>query len=193
MHYKKNIDIDIEASKKAEVLIFIRDYASPMLLLDIFFDVIYYIILIAAFPVMSIFILIDSLNHTFYLLFSILYFIITVTIASLITYVLCSPRKLMRISGISPQKNYAILEKISKQADWDLRLNSGKFSVYKAGYSLISYGKELVVIYDHQDILINCINLSRMGSRSPFHWSGSRKMEKQIRKKFKQHLAQIQS
>lgn len=120
------------------------------------------------------------------ILFSTFLFIIALSLALLFFYALLNINKLRKVKGISPKDNKALITTILEEFEWELYRNNIQFTQATIDWSWISfdYGKEIVVIYENENILINCVSYGRGDLKLFTHWFINRKKENEIIKEF---------
>lgn len=94
------------------------------------------------------------------------------------------------LKGSGPRQNKDVLLTILDKEGWMFSKNNDKILAANFGYHWYSwdYGKQIVVIFCGQDVLINCICWTQDGEGSPFHWFANRKTEKRIINEFETAL-----
>jgi hypothetical protein len=122
--------------------------------------------------------------------FSTLLFIISLLIALLFIYALSNINKLRKVKGISPKENKALITTILEEFEWGLYRNNIQFTQASIDWNWLSfdYGKEIVVIYENENILINCVSFGRGDIKLFSHWFINRKKENEIIKEFEKQI-----
>ncbi|HET8810455.1 MAG TPA: hypothetical protein VFM65_09360 [Flavobacteriaceae bacterium] len=87
--------------------------------------------------------------------------------------------KLKRISGISEEKNRQIIKKKAKQLGWKI-LNEDENLMEFGFHDLTNWRRQVIVIFDQKDILINSTAYGLFDLKSPFHWFGKRSSENSL-------------
>lgn len=176
------LDIEIGKSKESGKLIFSRNPNFGKIS-----EIILWIAIIGMFPFISVMNLIRNFENKESLLIPILYLIISVIFGYLFFYSLLSIDKLKRIKGISGSKNRNIITEIGKELNWETQRHNQQITVLTKNWnwSSTNWGRQIVIIYDQKDILINCVTFGKYGIKSPFHWFSGRKIEKELKTKFK--------
>ena len=189
MYYTKDIDVNIEASKRSNKLVFIRNY-SFSLVFKIITDGFTSIVLFCLFPFISIFLLKNNLTIGLPFILSLIFLIITVPFGCISIYGMLAPERLRRIRGISKNKNRELFKKVIKKSGWHTYRGNKEMDIFKKDWKWTStnYGRELIVIYDDKDILINCIALGRGEIKLHFHWFSNRKIEKKLMQEFENKM-----
>jgi hypothetical protein len=90
--------------------------------------------------------------------------------------------KLEKIAGISKEWNREVCRVAANKLGWEIIKDNADILVAKKynSFKWDDSGKELVLIYKSNFILLNCVTYGRHNFKSPFHWFSSRKAERQI-------------
>ncbi|WP_298420331.1 hypothetical protein [uncultured Kordia sp.] len=181
--------IDVGASIKKEKLVFERE-TSLFSFIDKFSRFFLNTIFISAFPFISIMTLIDNIKNNNSFILTFLSTIISIVISFYILFSLAASSKLKRIIGISGSKNRTIIKNIKLESNWEIQRHNQEITVFKKKWTWTStnWGRQLFIIYDGKDILINCTTFGKYDAKSPFHWFSSRKIEKQFQRKFQKYI-----
>jgi hypothetical protein len=102
--------------------------------------------------------------------------------------------KLRSFHGIDYAENRKRISKILKKTNWEVRTNRSDLIIAQEDYHILSWdwGKELVIIFEKNEILINCISFGRSQMKSPFHWFVNRKRENEIIREFEKTMLKLQ-
>jgi hypothetical protein len=124
------------------------------------------------------------------ILFSTFLFIIALFLALLFFFAWLNINKLRKVKGISPKENKALIATILEEFEWELYRNNIQFAQASIdwNWSSFDYGKELVVIYENDNILINCVSFGRGDIKLFSHWFINRKKENEIIKEFESRI-----
>jgi hypothetical protein len=106
------------------------------------------------------------------------------TIGAFVAYSAFAANKLKRIQGSSKEQNRTLIKQILEQQGWYLRNDTQQYTVAFQKCGVFSDFNEMTIIYDKQDILINCIAYSEPNTESPFHWFVNRNLERKLVNKF---------
>ncbi|MBL4587031.1 MAG: hypothetical protein JKX84_08260 [Flavobacteriales bacterium] len=179
------LDIEIEKSKEEEKLIFPRKS-----IFDNLIDIFFWVMIIGIFPFISAINIIRKFENNESIVIPILYLLISVALGCLCIYSLRYSDKLKRIRGISGNENRRAIKEIGTELKWESERHNQQITVLSKDWSWYSanWGRQIVIIYDRKDILINCITFMRYGMRSPFHWFSSRRIEKGLKEKFEHKI-----
>ena len=117
---------------------------------------------------------------------SVVIFGIGLLISMVLSYSILNRFRLTRISGTSWQDNYQQVELIMRQMNGKIVFSNEVMMVISLPWKWNSthWGKQLIIIFDKEDILVNCISFLAFGIVSPFHWFGNRKIESNLSKAF---------
>jgi len=151
--------------------------------LEIIVNIFFYIAFLGAFPfIATIYFLNNSHTNNIY---PVLFILITYFLALALIYALLNNRKLKRVNGENENFTREICKKALVDSDWIICTNNKNILIGTKswGWTSLDWGKEIVVIFDKKDILINSVAYGRYGTVSPFHWFANRNREKMIIKK----------
>ena len=180
------IDINIEKSKKKQRLVYKKWIFEAIV--DFFGGV----ILVVSFPALSTVFLYSQLttNAPDYLITAILIFTLTIGFGGLMLYSILNLDNLKRITGTLRDANKQIIREIAINHEWTIHQDNNNMTVITPKWSWFSlnWGRQIVVIYNKQDILINCMAFGLNDIKSPFHWFGNRKYEKIIKEEFEEKI-----
>lgn len=104
--------------------------------------------------------------------------------------------KLTKINGEQKDLNREAVKLTAESFNWRVaHHNNQQFSIliYPWKHSSTNWGREIVVIYDRQDILINCLIFGLHDLKSPFHRGSYLRISKQLTQKFKEFLQQLRN
>lgn len=93
--------------------------------------------------------------------------------------------KLERLTGISPDKNRQIINKVLEELKWTKMYENKDFLITFPEVSFLSSMHQITILYDDKDILINSITFGRGAMISPFHRSGDNERKDKIIRRFK--------
>ena len=153
-------------------------------------DFLTYVILIGFFPILSALFLLDQIENGDYIVGAITLFSISLIFSGLILYSILNLDRLKRIHGTHREQNRERIKNLAEELGWTLQIHNQKVSVVSPPWSLLStnWGRQIVVIYDRQDILINSTSYGLHDFKSPFHWFGNRKLERIITEEFEKRV-----
>jgi hypothetical protein len=177
------IPINISKSKKAEKLITRRwlleksfEYLLPLMLIGMFLFIV----------IMEFYLSLNK-NESIGLFLSLLIF--TLIFSAFIVYSIFNVYTLKRIRGISRGKNSNLIKKIVKKNNWDMSANDQQISIINFSWrdSGTDCGKQMTILYDRNDILVNCISFGFFSSPSPFHWFANQRKVNKLKTEFESH------
>ena len=171
------IPINISKSKKAGMLITRQRFLEKL------FEYLLPLILVGIFPFIAILKFNSDLNKSGPIGLSLSFLIFTLTIGGFMIYSIFNVYKLKRINGISRGKNSNLIKKIAKKNEWNISANNQQISIINFSWqdSGTDWGKQMTILYDEKDILVNCISFGLYSSPSPFHWfANKRKVNKLV-------------
>jgi len=116
-----------------------------------------------------------------------------IIICGLLFYSILTINNLKRIQGTSKEQNREAIKELIKQLCWTIDLDSPELTIANLPWGLFSLnsGRQVVILYDRTDILINCTTYGRGDLKSPFGLFTNRKVERQIIEKFERQIKTI--
>ena len=175
-------NIDIVKSKKKVRLI------RKTWLIESFFDFIIYGVIVGFLPFSSGLFFIGHLkNHKDLFIVSIL-FLVALAFCGLLFYSVITLDRLKRINGTLKEQNRAFVKEVIGQLGWSIQYHNQQLTIASPPWSILSanWGRQVVIIYDREDILVNSTTYGLHDIKSPFHWFGNRKLERQLIEGFEQ-------
>ena len=144
------------------------------------FDLAIYVMLIAIFPFLGSVELFGNISRGTLGFWSIVFFISSCALGLGLAYSVLNMDRLKRIRGISREKNREFVRETARILGWQLRNGNTEFALLTPpwNWSQLNWGRDLVVIYDGSDILVNCVTYGKGKFRSPGHWFSSRRFER---------------
>jgi len=151
-------------------------------------DFLIYGIIIGFFPFFSGLYFIDCLKNSGNLFTATILFLIALILCGLLTYSILTLDRLKRIQGTFKEQNRETIKEIVEQLGWSIQNHNQQITVIRPPWSIFSanWGRQVVIIYDKGDILINCTTYGLHDIKSPFHWFGNRKLVRQLLDGFEQ-------
>ena len=120
--------------------------------------------------------------------------LITVTIGIFVIYSLKNIYKLERIKGLSRGKNSIIIKEMAEKNGWNISTDNQQISILKISWENsggLDWGKQLTIIYDKTDILVNCISFSLHSTPSPFHWFANKRKINKLKTEFEKGIKNV--
>ena len=181
------IPIDIPKSKKTGKLI------SRRWLLEKLFEYLLPLMLVGMFPFMAIMEFSSDLNKNEPIGLSLSFLIFTLTIGGFMIYSIFNVYNLKRINGISRGKNSNLIKKIAEKNEWNISANNQQISIINFSWqdSGTDWGKQMTILYDEKDILVNCISFGLYSSPSPFHWFANKRKVNKLRAEFENEIKNV--
>lgn len=159
-------------------------------LIEPIFDFLIYGTLIGCYPVFSGFYFFDQLKSRENLSFATILFFLALILCGLLFYSVLSIDRLKRIQGTLKEQNRELIKEVIEQLGWTIQFHNQDFTIASPPWSLFSanWGRQVVILYDKGDILINSTTYGLHDLKSPFHWFGNRKLERQLIEGFEQKV-----
>jgi len=175
------IPIDIPKSKQAGKLV-IKEW-----LLTKIFDFFLYFIFVIIFTFIAIMEFNSDLNKSEPIGFSLLFLILSLILSGLLIYSIINLNSLKRINGLSRGKNSNLIKKIAKNNSWKISSTNQQITIINFSWqdSGTDWGKQMTILYDDNDILVNCISFGLHSSPSPFHWFANQRKVNTLKTEFK--------
>jgi hypothetical protein len=176
--------IDILKSKQKERVIRKTWLIEPIL------DFLTYVVLVGAYPFISGLFFFDQLEKGDYLVGASILFALSLILGGLLLYSIINLDRLKRISGTLKERDRETIKDLTEKLGWNLQIHNQQLSILSPPWSWLStnWGRQIVVIYDRQDILINSTSYGLHDLKSPFHWFGNRKLERIVRDNFEKGI-----
>lgn len=154
-----------------------------------FIRVFAYFMVVLAFPYISLmFILIQQKNNQDYTS-GVLFLILSIIFSSYFLYNVFALNRLRRIKGQDISRNRLIMHTIMKRSGYRENYDSKRMTIAVDNQGILSaFGRVYTIIYDKEDILINCTTLGGIFRvRSPLHGIVNRVCENRIIKRVKEN------
>lgn len=157
------------------------------------YDFLAYAFLIGAFPFSSGLFFLQKLENGYNIVNPSVLLGISIFFGGLLLYSVINLNRLKRIKGIAKAQNQQAIKKVAKKHGWKLDSHNHRISIISLPWNWLStnFGREIFIIYDQQDILINTTTYGQYQSKSPLHWFGNRKTEKIIKDSFEQEIKKM--
>ncbi|MEE9408709.1 MAG: hypothetical protein V3V28_11620 [Polaribacter sp.] len=179
--------IPFNISKKAEKLITRQWFIEKL------FEYLLPLTLVSIFPFMTTMKLFSNLNKKEPIGLSILLLIFTYIISGIMIYSIFNMYKLNRIKGISRGKNSSLLKKIAEKNKWNISDINQQILIINFSWQDFgtNWGKQLTILFDGNDILVNCISFGLHSMPSPFHWFASKRKLNKLKMEFESGIKNV--
>ena len=159
-------------------------------LIEPIFDFLTYVVLVGAYPLLSGLFFFDQLENGDYIIGASVLFGLALILGGLLLYSIINLDRLKRISGTLKDGNREAVKNLTEKLGWTLQIHNQQVSILSPAWCWFStnWGRQIVVIYVRQDILINSTSYGLHDLKSPFHWFGNRKLEKIIKDNFEEEI-----
>ncbi|PQV44726.1 hypothetical protein CLV33_11813 [Jejuia pallidilutea] len=181
------IPIDISKSKTSGKLI------TRQWILEKIFEYLLPLMIVGMFPFIAIMEFNSNLKKDEPIGLSIVFLIFTLVIGGFMIYSIFNVYKLKRIKGISRGKNSNLIKKIAEKNEWNISANNQQISIINFSWqdSGTDWGKQMTILYDEKDILVNCISFGLFSSPSPFHWFANRRKVNKLTTEFENGIKNV--
>lgn len=125
---------------------------------------------------------------------SLVLFILSNAFSFLLIYAILDLKKLERIKGLSRGQNSDLIKKIAETNKWNIYSNNQQMTILNLAWKESSgydWGKQLTIIYDGTDILVNCISFGLYSSPSPFHWFANKRIINNLKTEFESGIKNV--
>tara|TARA_B100001059_G_C17706947_1_gene513321 strand:+ start:442 stop:1050 length:609 start_codon:yes stop_codon:yes gene_type:complete len=188
-HFKKLINqIDIPKSKQAEKLVFKR------WILERIAEYFLYGMFVIAFPFISFMEFNSDLTKNEPIGISLTFFTLSLILSSLLIYSILNLNTLKRVKGISRGQNTNLIKKIAEKNNWNIYSSNQQMTILNLNWkesSGFDWGKQLTIIYDGTDLLVNCISFGLHSSPSPFHWFANKRKINKLKTEFESGIKNV--
>jgi len=135
---------------------------------------IFYFMLIVSFPLTSGLFLLAQYKNNGSLFYVTLLLLITLIYSVILLSSVLNVNKLKRIKGSSKDQNIEFTREIFEQLDLEILKKDDQLTLGRHKSNSL---RQIVVLYDNQDILLNSTTYVLYDYKSPFHWFIDRKIE----------------
>ena len=170
--------IDIPKSKQTQKLVF------KQWVLESISEYFLYFMFVVPFPFAAIMEFTSDLSKNESIGVSFTFLIISFTFSFMLIYSIMNLNTLKRIKGLSRGQNTTLIKKIVERNNWSIYSSNQQMTIIflnwkESGGFGFDWGKQITIIYDGTDILVNCISFGLNSLPSPFHWfANKRKINK---------------
>jgi len=163
---------------------------SRTLLIEPVLNWINYSALIFSFPLSSALLLFAQINREGNLFYVTNLLIATILFCGFLLYSVLNLNKLRRVPGVSKELNIELTTEIAGKLGWKIITRDQQLLIANPSGRRFSsnWGRQVVIIYDKQDVLINSTYYGLHDFKSPFHWFGNRKLERQLIERFEENI-----
>lgn len=185
------ISIDVPKSRQTKKLV-IRE---SLLVKSI--EYFFFFILVMMFPFIFILQLNSDIDKSEPIGISIFFLTVSLIVSSLMIYSFFDMNSLKRISGLSRGKNSTLIKKIAKDNKWVISSMNQQITIisfsWKDSGIGTDWGKQMTILFDGNDILVNCISFGTHSSSnpSPFHWFPNRRKVNKLKTAFENEIKNI--
>jgi hypothetical protein len=134
----------------------------------------FYFILLVSFPLAAGLFLLAQYKNNGSIIYATLLLLITLIYSAILLYSFININNLKRIHGISKDQNKEFIREIFENLELQIIKQENELTVCK--YSSNSL-RQITVLYDNLDVLINSTTYALYDYKSPFHWFIDRKIE----------------
>ena len=152
-----------------------------------------YLMFVIALPFASLMELNSDLNNNEPIGFSIFFLILSFIFSSLLIYSIFNVNSVKRISGLSRGKNSNLIKRIAKKNNWNIQSTNQQITIINFSWqdSGTDWGKQMTILYDEKDILVNCISFGIASSPSPFHWFANKRKVNKLKSEFENGIKNV--
>ena len=119
--------------------------------------------------------------------------IFTITLTALLFYSIRKLYVLKRINGISISQNKTLIMKIGEKNNWKIDSTNKQMTIINFSWKDVGtdWGKQMTILYDRNDILVNCISFGLHSTPSPFHWFANKRKVNKLRVEFENGIKNV--
>lgn len=172
--------LDIETSIKKERLI----YKKP--LFTVVFEWMSTVVLTGFFIYLALLNLLAKVHDDASIVIPVILLLFSFAFFALVIYSKVNINTLTRLKGISRGKNSMALKHTGEVLNWNLIQHNQQKATFQLSWeeTYTDWGKQLIILYDKEDILINCTSYGLGSMPSEFHWFSNRKTILKFKKPF---------
>ncbi|MDO7173961.1 hypothetical protein [Mariniflexile sp. AS56] len=88
---------------------------------------------------------------------------------------------------MSRAQNVTLIKKITEENNWSIYSSNQQMTIINFSWKNsigFDLGKQLTIIYDGTDLLVNCMSFGLYSSPSPFHWLANKKKVNKLKMEF---------
>jgi hypothetical protein len=125
---------------------------------------------------------------------SLTFLILSLTFSFLLIYSILNLNTLKRIKGSSRGQNTNLIKKIAEKNNWNMYSSNQQMTILNLNWKEsggFDWGKQLTIIYDGNDILVNCISYGLHSSPSPFHWFANKRKINKLKTEFENGIKNV--
>lgn len=121
---------------------------------------------------------------------SLTFLIFTISLTYLLFYSIRKMYTLKRINGISKSQNIALIKKIAEKNTWNMDYSNEEMMIINFSWkdTGTDWGKQMTILYDKTDILVNCISFALHSTPSPFHWFANKRKVNKLKTEFENRI-----
>jgi len=176
--------INILESKKNDKLVFKKS------LFEKFSDLLIEIPIIVFIPILCGFALFKKITTEEPFAGTLILFVLCLTLSGLIIYSISTLNSLERIKGNSRGQNSKEIKDIVEKNNWKIYSNNQQMTIINFSWKETGtdWGKQMTILYDQEDILVNCTSYGLLSTPSPFHWFANRKKVSKLKSEFNNRI-----
>ena len=153
-------------------------------------DIFIYGVIVGFLPFSAGLFFIGQLKNHKNLFFVSIFFLIALALCGLLFFSVITVDRLKRIQGTLKEQNREFVKEVIDKLGWSIQHHNQQLTIASPPWSIFSanWGRQVVILYDRGDILINSTTYGLHDLKSPFHWFGNRKIERQLIDGFEQKI-----
>lgn len=118
-----------------------------------------------------------------------MFYIPVIVIAGGLTISGFNTDRLKRIRGTKKEINQQYINEIISELKWDSEISNRDMTILTPSSEyLYNGGRQVTIIYDESDILVNSVAYSFFAGVSPFHFLSNRSIVRTIKKRFEEKI-----
>ena len=130
----------------------------------------------------------EPIGTSFFLL------ILSLIFSGLLIYSILNLNALKRLKGLNRGQNTTLIKNIAERNNWNIYSSNQQMTIINFSWSDsggTDWGKQLTIIYDGTDLLVNCISFGLYSSPSPFHWFPNNRKINKLKTEFENEIKNV--
>ena len=175
----------IDVVKSIELQKIVTNYSIFLKILDR-----YVIILLLVFPIMAITDIYYSSISNEPITNSIIYLVLSLAVIFTISYLYSKINRLLKIKGVSKDKNTKLVHQILKDFQWSIVRQNENTMIVEIPWTKSNndFGKQIVIIFNKADIFINIKSFLLHHSPSPLNQKANKNLTIKLKDEIKEKL-----
>src|SRR5690606_40355912 len=124
---------------------------------------------------------------------SLVLLVLAILTSGIIIYSVKNLNSLKRIVGLSRNVNSALIIKIAERNKWNIFSHNEQATIINFSWENpgTDWGKQMTILYDGNDVLVNCISFALFSTPSPFHWFANKRKINKLQTEFENEIKNV--